>query len=352
VKRLMLTGATGFVGRNFLLKALREKKYDEIIVPVRSREKLLAQFLGDGFTELPSIVRPVVGAAPQWNLRDIGPVDHVVHSASENFGRTRQDFFRVNVEGTRSFLQALEGHPQIVLLSSQAAGGPCEPHHPTKVEGDEDHPVTLYGESKKEMERVALQEFGYLNLLLLRPVLVFGARDTASLPLFKMVRTPLHFKPGFRPKYFSFISVDDLVEAIFAALEKGGDWSRWAQRYFFVVWNEPITDRQILRTASSVSERAGMIVSVPQPILKVVSRVVDAVPFLRRAVPTLAYERAKEIWPDRWVVSSQAFEQHFQWKPKQDLRVTLQATHDWYFRTGQLRSSGLLRRLESLQLYS
>ncbi len=335
--RLLLTGATGFVGRNVLLTALREARYTEILVPVRSREKLRAQFLGDGFDTVPSIVTPIITSAPDWKLDGIGKVDHVIHSAGVIFARTREEYFRTNVEGTLSLLRKLEKPGRVLLLSSQAAAGPCRGTRTLK-EGDPESPLTWYGESKLEMERLVAAEFPLLDYLSLRPPMIFGPRDQATLPLFKMVRRPLHFKPGFRSKYYSYVSVQDLVTAIFAALDSTVDFRGLPSRYFFVAQDHPISDRQLLTWSAEASGRRGFVLSIPQPLLWGISRVIDTVPTWRATIPNLSVDRAKEIWPDRWVCSSAAFQQKFKWKPVDDLKATLKATREWYVKTGQLQA--------------
>ena len=46
--KLLITGSTGFVGRNLLLHALRDPYWSEIILPVRNREKLHQQLQAEG----------------------------------------------------------------------------------------------------------------------------------------------------------------------------------------------------------------------------------------------------------------------------------------------------------------
>ena len=41
--KLLLTGSTGVVGRSVLISAIRSGRYDQIFLPVGSREKLQAQ---------------------------------------------------------------------------------------------------------------------------------------------------------------------------------------------------------------------------------------------------------------------------------------------------------------------
>ncbi len=50
--------------------------------------------------------------------------------------------------------------------------------------------------------------------------MILGARDAATLPLFRMGRGFIRPKPGLQPKSYSFVSVDDLVDAILLALKR------------------------------------------------------------------------------------------------------------------------------------
>lgn len=335
--KLLLTGATGFVGRNLLLNALKNKRYSQIVLPVRSLEKLRDQFRLDGYEKLPENIQPILSAAPQWDgLKNLEPMDHVIHSAGLIFARTRKEYFETNVEGTLELFRKLARPARTIILSSQSATGPCGRSQSCKHEEDEDSPLTWYGKSKLEMERRLRAEFTHLNYVCLRPPMIFGARDQATLPLFKMVKKPLFFKPGFRSKHYSFIAVNDLVSAIYSALFSQTDWEEVRSRHFFIASNEPVTDRKLIITAAKVSEKKGMIVTIPQSFLWGVSRVVDTVPTWRATIPSLSVDRAKEIWPDRWVVSSRAFQERFQWKPEEDFKQTLQETRDWYVKSGQI----------------
>lgn len=107
--KLLLTGSTGFVGRSFLISAIRSGRYDQIFLPVRSKEKLNAQLAGDGFEVLPKGVTPIEGSAYDWNTQTIGEVDHVVHTAGALFANCRQEYFETNVEGTVRLLESSRG---------------------------------------------------------------------------------------------------------------------------------------------------------------------------------------------------------------------------------------------------
>jgi len=340
---LILTGSTGFVGRNFLLKILATATYEKIILPVRSQEKLRAQFMGDGFDSLPPNLHVVESSTHDWALRSLvvakptGIPLQVIHSAGTNFARSREEYFKVNVRGTERLLADTEGAEATLILSSQAAAGPCAENALEKKEGEEDSPVTFYGESKLALEEAALRLFPNRNLLILRPPMILGARDTASLPLFKMAKGPVRFKPGRADKTYSFIGVDDLVDAMIRSLELSEKWKSLPRQKYFVASPETVTDRQLIQTCATLLQREGITVPLPQSFLKVLSQVVDWVPALRQQVPSLTIDRAKDIWPARWVASPRSFEGAFQWKGRVDLTTALRQAYEWYRKTGQLR---------------
>jgi nucleoside-diphosphate-sugar epimerase len=329
---LLITGATGFVGRNLLLEAIASKKYAAIYVPVRSIAKLKSQFTEDGFNEIPAVVRPLEGSASSWNLGEAARCDHVVHSAGVIFARSWEEYFDTNVLGTTRLFAALSPHCKIVVLSSLAAAGPSERNIP-RNESQVEAPLTWYGKSKLEMEKRLAAEFSERTYLCLRPPMIFGPRDHATLPLFRMMHKWVHFKPGFRDKEFSILAVEDLCSAIFAALEgsfvKGG-------RAYFVAHGRTITDRDILREAARVSGKVSRVVMVPQWVLKIASRLIDTIPTWRTTIPTLSVDRAKEIWPDAWVVDSRAFETQFHWEAKTPFPTSMERTREWYVKSGQL----------------
>ncbi len=338
--KLFLTGVTGFVGRNILLRVLEEARYEAIYVPVRSKEKFRAQLQGDGFDEVPSRVIAVEASAPHWDFSALPAMDHVIHSAGSVFAMSRVEYCKTNVEGTLSLLRTLKvaANSRTVILSSQAAAGPTVGNQ-TRKEDQSESPVTWYGESKLEMEQKVNAEFGPTlterPYIFIRPPMIFGPRDVATLPLFKMTRLPVRFKPGGKTKFFSYIAVSDLVDAILVTLE-APTWESVSGRAFFVASEEPISDERLIEMVGNSQNRKGYLLKLPHPLLWGVSQVVERVPKWRSQIPNLTADRVKDIWPERWVVSSEAFSCQFRWRPREELTKTLQLTHDWYVKTGKL----------------
>ncbi len=331
--RLLLTGATGFVGRTILLRCLRERLYREIICPVREPQKLQAQLAREGVTA-PAGLRIVAAEAPRWDLRSVGPADHVVHCAGVLFSRRRQPYFEVNVDGTLRLLETLAGHPKVAVLSSQSAGGPTPPGRERRSITDQDRPRSWYGASKLLMEQKITEAHPQQPVILLRAPMVLGPGDTAALPLFKAARGAWWPKPGLRTKTFSWIDSEDLAEAILHWLRT--DSAAPGVEKCHVASPGEITDAALIRMAGEVSLRGGILVRVPQPLLRLAALAARFSPAITRAVPSLTPDRAREIWPVRWVVDGAEFGRRHEWCGRGELRTTLRRSLDWYRRAGWL----------------
>jgi len=319
---LLLTGSTGFVGRNLLLRVLRDGSFQRIVLPVRDEAKLRRQLAADGFPSLPKgvEVRPSYPAAWEKRVR----CDVVVHAAAVLFGRSWEEYERVNIEGTRALLSAVSGKPRVILISSQSAGGPTPRGTTFRDEKTADAPISDYGRSKRDMERMVFREFPNANVLALRPPMVLGARDLATLPLFAMAASRIRVKPGWAHKTYSWIAVEDLIDAILATLRPDPPESR--RRVFYVANPNSITDSELISAAVRASAGPrGMVLRLPQTVLRIAAKVVDAVPSLRSSVPSLTRDRAVELFRDRWVVSGDAFSAAFAFTPTRTLDSALES---------------------------
>ena len=255
--RLLLTGATGFVGRNFLKHVVEKGLYEEIYLPLRNVQKWERQLTEDGLFGNRSLT-VLKGEAPNWKFPTVS-VDHVVHCAGHLFGREKESYWDCHVKGTANLFQHTRDVKRALLLSSLSAGGPCRGAEDAKTEKSIDQPLSWYGQSKLEMESMALIANYPFEVLALRPPIVLGPRDSATRPLYDMVKRPFWLKPGLTPKLLSFIAVQDLVECILHALWHKTSWLRLPHRFYYVGYPEPVTDREMLVTAGSYFGRKGLL---------------------------------------------------------------------------------------------
>jgi nucleoside-diphosphate-sugar epimerase len=194
--KILITGATGFVGRA-LVAALREH---ELVTPSRA-------MLG------------TIGPATDWRPHLAG-VDAIVHLANRAHDSRvgEAEIKRVNVDGSRRLAeQALEaGVARFVYLSSVKAMAECSVH--PLSERDVPMPASAYGRTKLAAER-SLRELP-LQLLTLRPPLIVGPGAKANLrSLLRLADTPWPLPFGEIENRRSMLALSNLVDAIRLGLE-------------------------------------------------------------------------------------------------------------------------------------
>lgn len=328
---LLLTGSTGFVGRNLLIRLAADPRWERILLPVRDPAKLLSQLAEEGIDD--PRMTPCRVSDDLWQLPSDAAPDLAIHAAGLLFGRRREDYFATNVEGSLRLAAQLPRTCRMILLSSLAAGGPTPRGALSRTTDHEDRPVSWYGASKLTLERELRNRLGH-RLLILRPPMVLGPRDTATVPLFRMARGAVRIKPGFARKHYSWISVGGLCDAILAL---GADPSAGERHGPLYLGAEgTITDSQLIATAGEVIGSKGVLLPVPQGLIRIASWAVDAVPSWRVAVPSLGIDRVREILPDRWVCDPTPFCRAFGWNQEAGLKETLAETAAWLVRSGQL----------------
>ena len=330
---LLITGSTGFVGRNLLLRVSQDARWRRIVLPVRDPAKLRAQLEGEGIVEDERLLICRV-TGDFWELPGGVNPDLVIHAAGLLFGRRKEDYFRTNVEGSLRLAAQLPRTARVIVLSSLAAGGPTPDDADARGMHHTDRPVSLYGSSKLTMERELRNHLGS-RLLILRPPMVLGPRDAATLPLFKMAAGAVRIKPGFNAKLYSWIDVEELCGAILAAaLVAPDNWEKHGPFYLGSVGT--ITDSELIATAAQVIGARGMTMALPQFAIRLASLLIDAIPSWRVAAPSLGRDRVREILPSRWVSDGKPFAEHFSWKPTKNLRQTLAETAEWLKANGKI----------------
>ena len=192
-RRVAVTGASGFIGRH------------------------LVEHLAARGTEVVAVRRPFDPTTAAATRCD--GADAVVHLAGVVSALREQDYIAANVDGTRAVAEAARaaGVP-LIHISSLAAAGPAPPRAP-RSEDDPPAPINAYGRSKLAGERAVALVDG-LRWTTLRPGVVYGPRDRALLPLFKLARRGLMPLVGRADAAYTFIHVRDLVRAIAAAVER------------------------------------------------------------------------------------------------------------------------------------
>ena len=218
--RYLITGATGFIGP-YLIK--------ELVLSGHSCRCLVRDNSDTTALERPGVELIKGDVTREETLYGIADgIDCVIHMATlghmSNYTVSESMFDQVNVEGSINVMNeaARAGVNRFVHCSTVAAMGIC-PDIPA-TEESECHPHQSYGRSKLRAEREVLGrvvEQGF-PAVIVRFSMVYGPGDWRDiLKLTRMAAKGLFPKVGHRPKLTPLVHVEDAVQGILSAAEKG-----------------------------------------------------------------------------------------------------------------------------------
>lgn len=212
MKRILITGGSGFLGIN-MIRFLLKKGITDIrsidLLPFDYPEKDRVQATIGDIRDLPALRQAMAGA------------DYVIHTAAALPLYSEQDIMTTDVDGTRNVLTAAQEHAvaRMVMISSTAVYG-IPDHHPL-VETDRLIGVGPYGKAKIMAEEVCL-EFRKKGLCIpiIRPKSFIGPERLGVFALFYDWAYTGHGFPmiGSGKNRYQLLDVEDLCEAIWLAM--------------------------------------------------------------------------------------------------------------------------------------
>ncbi len=245
--KALVTGATGFVGSSVVRALLASGHQVRALVragaDLRNIADLKVELVTGDVRDPASLSSAMVGC------------EQVYHVAAlySYWWSPRQDFYDVNVEGTRNVLRAAQAAQveRVVYTSSVATLGLPRDGSP----GTEDTPARLadmisdYKRSKFLAEEVA-RDFASrgLPVVIVNPSTPVGVRDIKPTPT---GRTIVDFLNGRMPAYLdtglNIVDVEDVAEGHLLAAEKG----RVGERY--ILGHENLTLKEMLDTLADLT---------------------------------------------------------------------------------------------------
>ncbi len=223
MKRVLIIGAGGFIGGHIATESLRRGHETWCGVRQSTSRRYLnderLHFVTLDYESPESVAHALKSALPQgekwdWIVYNLGATK-VTHYA---------DFNRINYQYLKNFVEALQlsgmTPDRLLYMSSLSALGPFDevgytPYHGKIIP----QPNTRYGTSKIKAETV-LDTTPGLPWIVFRPTGVYGPHEQDYLMMIKCIDNHFDFGVGFRKQLLTFIYSDDLVNAIFDALEK------------------------------------------------------------------------------------------------------------------------------------
>ncbi len=256
MKRVLVTGATGFIGYNLVRRLIEQGHHVRTLVRNKTQcsylEDLLVELFPGDITNPPSIKEAVRGCNIVYHLAGIPDMRN----------KYRERLFKVHVEGTRNLMKAAleEGVEKVVHTSTIGAIGASPHERPI----DELWKYNLgnlniaYFDTKHQAEREAIS-FSKLGLpvVIVNPSYVLGPYDFKPSSGIIIVRFAQSARArAYLPKGLNIIDVDDVVNGHIAASERG----RIGERYILSGHN--LTYKRFL---TMLADATGL----PRPMIKI-----------------------------------------------------------------------------------
>jgi nucleoside-diphosphate-sugar epimerase len=365
----LVTGASGFIGSH-LCEVLRERGHDvRAMVRASSRlDKLELAAAGKPFTLAHAGLDDVEAMAVA-----MADVDVVYHVAGLTAAFDRQGFDRANVEGVANLFAAISrarelggigdrGPRRVVQISSLMAAGPSHERNPRREHHRHERGFTEYGDSKLAGEAVAITaaRARELELVIVRPPLVYGPRDDDVLQMIKSAAMGVVAQPGLRPTWMSAIHGRDLAIGIALVGERGQtlptklpsdhvhsggggdprvpgavDDPRGAGIYYLTDGGRTSIAEFGQLSAAALGRRA-LTIPLPAFAVRSVGALNQQIGRLRGQVPALTLDKARGSLSPGWWCDDARARAELDWQPSFPLERGLEDTVRWLRDHGKL----------------
>jgi len=335
VTRILVTGASGFLGRN-LVEAIIQSGHEPVAWVHREasandlRELGLEVHVGD-LSATDAFRKPWLG------------VSTVVHLAGVVAPYSRTSTFRVNVDTTRRLAEDLGGWnspPRFLYVSSLAAVGPS----PTDSGVREQHqciPTSIYGQSKLAAEAALKMLADRLPVSVIRPPGVIGNWDRNLLEVYRLVRWGWNVVGISKEFRYSFIHAEDLCRGILSIAQhgeslRGGEDPEVAGIYH-VADPDPITMVQLAdMVAASLGPARVRHLRLPRPVCWGLAGISDAFGRFLGVRTFLNLDKMREAAAGSWVCDTTRVQQQLDFRVGATLAQRIREVTHWYQGQGWL----------------
>ena len=318
--RVLVTGASGFLGYHLLLSALEQNL--EVFAAIRKNSQI------DHLKDLPVkyLFLDYDDVDRMSTLLADNKITYIIHAAGVTKAVRQKTYNDINSTCSVNLAKAAHAlgnsFKKMVFISSLASIGPLNDFLNNITEQTVPSPVTAYGRSKllAENELAKID----LPLIILRPTAVYGPRDK---DVFIMLKT---VSQGFDPyigkilQQLSFVHVKDVadvaVQSLFVIntgaynITDGNCYSR----YQFADIVKDILNKKAIRF------------HIPLPIIKALAYFLQAINAIRNKPAVINREKLLELAATNWVCDISKAKNELNFIPKHNLQSGLKDSINWY----------------------
>lgn len=319
-KKVLITGASGFVGYHLIEQALA-CGYD---VYAAIRRSSAVDHLKEFKVSYTQLNYADVDALRQ-NIMEHG-YEYIIHASGTTKAKSLNHYNLINAEYTRNLALASVGTQvkKFVFVSSLAAIGPIDDVNGRIAANQKPNPVTSYGVSKLQAETY-LRAIEGLPLLTIRPTAVYGPREKDIFILFNSINKGLEPYIGSFEQRLSFVYVKDLAAVIVKALE-----STLTHQSYNISDGQGYDRFALAKYTKVFLSKKTFKFHIPLVIVRFLASLLDALYARSTATPALNKEKLAELTAVNWICDIEKARMELGYTPEYNLEQGLAQTMKWY----------------------
>lgn len=255
--RVLVTGATGFIGRGLVPALARQGFF--VRAAARNPERIVRG------PNIEPFAMPDLAAPADWSkaLEDVTQIVHLAGIAHAPGSLPGDIYERINNEAVAELAAQAKGKIERFVLMSSVRAQAGLSSKTTIRESDTPKPTEIYGRTKLEAER-ALAVSG-LPYTVLRPAVVYGPGVKGNIAaLATIAKTPMPLPFGGLANRRSLLAIDNLISAVVHVLQS----EETLDETFLVADPTPISIAELVSAMREGLGRPPHLVAVPQGAVK------------------------------------------------------------------------------------